>query len=288
MKLLFSKSPSLGTRLVFVLFFAVILMVSDIKCRVFQPIRYYLDTAISPLYYLSYSPLAIFNSMQEMKQTRLQLMQDNTILQERLFKKKNDLLLLSQLKHENSRLRKLLGSPVRGDEHKMVAQVLLMDTNPYSYQVVLNKGRENGVYIGQPVLDEKGVVGQIFSVADTTSRAILVCDYQHAIPVQILRNNISMVAMGNGCGNNLVLDFLPTNNIDINIGDKLVTSGLDGRFPEGYPVGVVVSVDNDPTKAAPIIEAVPTADIKQLRYLLLWSNPKMHEDTQPTMGFKHG
>ena len=150
----------------------------------------------------------------------------------------------------------------------MAAQVLLADTDPYVYQVVINKGKNDGVYVGQPVVDEKGIVGQIYQTAQATSRAILVCDYQHAIPVQVLRNDISMVAVGNGCSNDLTLDFLP-NNVDIKVGDVLVTSGLDGRFPEGYPVAVVSSVKLDISDSTPIISATPTADLKRLRYLLL-------------------
>lgn len=279
MKLLFSKSTSLGTRLVFALAVSVVLIVCDSKYRAFQKIRYYLDTAVSPLYYISDSPRAAFESMLETRKFREVLMADNAALRNELFIKKNDLLLLAQLKHENNRLRKLLGSPLRGDEHKMAAQILLANSNPYSYQVVLNKGKENGIYIGQPVIDEKGIVGQIFSVSKSTSRAILICDYQHSIPVQILRNDTSMVATGNGCSNNLILDFLP-NNIDIKVGDKLVTSGLDGRFPEGYPVATVVSVEVDPHNANPIIEATPTADLKRLRYLLLLWGASAPESSQ--------
>ena len=159
----------------------------------------------------------------------------------------------------------------------MAAQVLLTDTDPYVYQIVLNKGKNDGVYIGQPVVDEKGIVGQIYETAQTTSRAILVCDNQHAIPVQVLRNDIGMVAVGNGCSNDLTLDFLP-NNVDIKVGDVLVTSGLDGRFPEGYPVAVVSSVKLDINDSSPIISATPTANLKRLRYLLLlWGEGKGSE-----------
>lgn len=268
MKLLFSKSTSLGLRLMFALGVSVFLMFCDTRYQAFKVVRYYLDTAVSPLYFLSDSPRRSFEQLLEMKKTREALITDNSTLRTELFIKKNDLLLLGQLKHENNRLRKLLGSPLRGDEHKMAAQVILTDSNPYSYQIVLNKGSRDGVYVGQPIIDEKGIVGQIFATSEVTSRGILICDYQHAIPVQILRNDMSMVATGNGCSNNLILDFLP-NNIDIHVGDILVTSGLDGRFPEGYPVATVVSVNVDPHNANLIIEATPTADLKRLRYLLL-------------------
>ncbi|MCO6537404.1 rod shape-determining protein MreC [Gilliamella sp. ESL0232] len=272
MKLLFSKRSPLSVQLFTSLALALVLIVLDINYRPFKEIRYYLDTLISPLYYVSNAPKSSFDSLYEMSKTRETLINENANLHADLLQQKNDLLLLEHLKHENDRLRELLGSPLRHDEQKMAAQVLLIDTDPYIYQFVVNKGKQDGVYVGQPVVDEKGIVGQIYETAQSTSRAILLCDYQHAIPVQVLRNDIGMVAVGNGCSNDLTLEFMP-NNVDVKVGDVLVTSGLDGRFPEGYPVAVVSSVKLDITDSTPIISATPTADLKRLRYLLLlWGN----------------
>lgn len=272
MKLLFSKRSPLSVQLFTSLALALVLIVLNINYHPFKEIRYYLDTLISPLYYVSNAPKSSFDSLYEMSKTRETLINENANLHADLLQQKNDLLLLEHLKHENDRLRELLGSPLRHDEQKMAAQVLLIDTDPYIYQFVVNKGKQDGVYVGQPVVDEKGIVGQIYETAQSTSRAILLCDYQHAIPVQVLRNDIGMVAVGNGCSNDLTLEFMP-NNVDIKVGDILVTSGLDGRFPEGYPVAVVSSVKLDITDSTPIISATPTADLKRLRYLLLlWGN----------------
>ena len=278
MKLLFSKRSPLSVQLFIALALALTLIVLDINYRPFKEVRYYLDTIASPLYHVSSAPKSSFDSLYEMSKTQETLVKENAKLQETLMQQKSDLLLLEHLKHENDRLRELLGSPLRHDEHKMAAQVLLADTDPYVYQVVIDKGENNGVYVGQPVVDEKGIVGQIYQTAQATSRAILVCDYQHAIPVQVLRNDISMVAVGNGCNKDLTLDFLP-NNVDIKVGDVLVTSGLDGRFPEGYPVAVVSSVKLDIRDSTPIISATPTADLKRLRYLLLlWGEQGVKHD----------
>ena len=278
MKLLFSKRSPLSVQLFISLALSLTLIVLDINYRPFKEVRYYLDTIISPLYYVSNAPKSSFDSLYEMSKKQEALVKENARLQETLIQQKSNLLLLEHLKHENDRLRGLLGSPLRHDEHKMAAQVLLADTDPYVYQVVINKGKNDGVYVGQPVVDEKGIVGQIYQTAQSTSRAILICDYQHAIPVQVLRNDISMVAVGNGCSNDLTLDFLP-NNVDIKVGDVLVTSGLDGRFPEGYPVAVVSSVKLDISDSTPIISATPTADLKRLRYLLLlWGDQGVKHD----------
>ncbi|WP_392561328.1 rod shape-determining protein MreC [Orbus sturtevantii] len=273
MKRIFTKGTPLGFQLFVVLTLAIFLIVYDVKSRAFSIVRYYLDTIISPLYYISNSPRVTFDSLAEMSKTRLEISAENMDLKYELKSQQSELLQLAYLKKENNRLRDLLGSPLQHDEFKKVAQVLLADTDPYLYQIVLNKGTKDEVFVGQPVLDEKGIVGQIYKTAYSTSRAILVCDYQHAVPVQILRNDMRMVAVGNGCNNDLLLDFLP-NNVDIQVGDVLVTSGLDGRFPEGYPVATVSSVKLDIHGSTPIISATPTADLKRLRYLLLLWNDK--------------
>ncbi|MDF7671195.1 rod shape-determining protein MreC [Orbaceae bacterium ESL0721] len=280
MKLLFSKQSPLSVQLFIALLFALVLLGLDISYRPFKVVRFYLDTIISPIYYLSNSPRMTVDKLYQMSKTQNDLTVENRRLTEELLNKRSDLQLLEHLRHENNRLRELLGSPLRHDEHKMAAQVLLADTDPYSYQIVLNKGKREGVFEGQPVVDGKGIVGQIYETAQTTSRAILICDYQHAIPVQVLRNDIAMVAVGNGCSNDLTLDFLP-NNVDIKVGDVLVTSGLDGRFPEGYPVAIVSSVKLDINDSTPIISATPTADLKRLRYLLLlWAEAGVNEDEE--------
>lgn len=283
MKLIFSKSTPLGLRLFLALIFSIILMVCDVNYQPFSVIRYYLDTVISPLHFISNSPSSTFNSLIDLSKTRQELFDENTKLKKQLQIQQSDLVQLNSLKKENNELRILLGSPLRHDELKKVAQVLLADNNPYTYQVTLNKGTKEGVFVGQPVVDEKGVVGQIYKTAYDTSRAILVCDSQHAIPVEVLRNGLSAVAVGNGCNNDLLLDFLP-NNVDIKVGDELVTSGLDGHFPSGYPVATVSSVKVDIHDSTPIISATPTADLKRLRYLLLlWNETNKPIASEPNL-----
>lgn len=281
MKLIFSKSTPLGLRLFLSLILSVALIICDVNYRPFTVIRYYLDSAISPLYYVSNFPLSAFNELNDLSAKHQALLDENALLKEQLQMQQSDLVRLDSLKKENDELRTLLGSPLRNDEYKKVAQVLLVDANPYSYQITLDKGTREGVFVGQPVVDEKGVVGQIFKTAYNTSRAILICDSQHAIPVQVLRNGITMVAVGNGCNNDLLLDFLP-NNVDIQVGDVLVTSGLGGRFPKGYPVATVSSVKVDMHDSTPVISATPTADLKRLRYLLLlWNEHNKSQAVTP-------
>ncbi len=227
-----------------------------------------MDTAVSPFYFLANGPREVLDNVSASLATREQLGVENTALRQELLMKNSDLLLLGQLKQENARLRELLGSPLRQDEQKMVTQVISAGTDPYSDQVVIDKGLTNGVYEGQPVISDKGVVGQVVAVGQLTSRVLLICDVSHALPIQVLRNDIRVIAAGNSCTDDLQLEHLP-NNTDIRVGDVLVTSGLGGRFPEGYPVAVVSSVKVDTQRAYTIIQARPTAGLQRLRYLLL-------------------
>ncbi|CAI1106388.1 rod shape-determining protein MreC [Serratia ficaria] len=268
MKPIFSRGPSLQLRLFLAVIAAIGLIVADSRLGTFVKIRNYMDTAVSPFYFLANGPRKVLDSVSDTLATRQQLELENRALRQELLLKNSDVLLLGQFKQENARLRELLGSPLRQDEHKMVTQVISTGSDPYSDQVVFDKGSDNGVYEGQPVISDKGVVGQVVAVAKVTSRVLLICDASHALPIQVLRNDIRVIAAGSGCADDLQLEHLP-NNTDIRVGDVLVTSGLGGRFPEGYPVAVVSSVKVDNQRAYTVIQARPTAGLQRLRYLLL-------------------
>lgn len=268
MKPIFSRGPSLQLRLFLAVIVAIGLIVADSRLGTFVKIRNYMDTAVSPFYFLANGPRKVLDSVSETLATRQQLELENRALRQELLLKNSDILLLGQFTQENARLRELLGSPLRQDEHKMVTQVISTGSDPYSDQVVIDKGSDNGVYEGQPVISDKGVVGQVVAVAKVTSRVLLICDASHALPIQVLRNDIRVIAAGSGCADDLQLEHLP-NNTDIRVGDVLVTSGLGGRFPEGYPVAVVSSVKVDNQRAYTVIQARPTAGLQRLRYLLL-------------------
>ncbi len=268
MKPIFSRKSSLQLRLFLALLVAIGVIIADSRMGAFTKVRTYMDTAVSPFYFLANGPRQILDSISQTLASRQQLELENKTLHRELMLKNSELLLLGQFKQENARLRELLGSPLRQDEQKMVTQVISTATDPYTDQLVIDKGSVNGVYEGQPVISDKGVVGQVIGVGKITSRILLICDAAHALPIQVLRNDIRVIAAGNGCSEDLQLEHLPANT-DIRVGDVLVTSGLGGRFPEGYPVGVVSSVKLDTQRAYTVIKARPTAGLQRLRYLLL-------------------
>ena len=211
---------------------------------------------------------------------RQQLMEENQNFRENELFFHEQVMQLNIVRQENERLRSLLSSPVRGEIKKMFAEILSVDSDPYSHQVVINRGATDGVYEGQPVLDEKGIVGQILHVGVSSSRVILISDISHAIPVRIQRNGLRLIASGSGQIDRLIHNFVP-HSADVKEGDLLVTSGLGGKYPEGYPVSRVVLVRADESREFATIYSEPVAQIDRLRYMLLLSKDETAKTVSP-------
>ncbi|ASC58158.1 rod shape-determining protein MreC [Vibrio vulnificus] len=272
MKPIFGRGPSLQLRLFFAVITSASLMLADGRLDAFSGVRYFLNSLVAPIQYTANLPRSMFDGVYERFSTRQSLLEGNQNLKREVLRLRSDLLLLEQYKEENQRLRKLLGSSFVRDEKKMVAEVMAVDTSPYRHQVVIDKGGIDGVYIGQPVINEKGIVGQITFVAAHNSRVLLLSDAKNAIPVQVVRNDIRVIASGNGSIDEIQLEHIPTST-DVQVDDLLVTSGLGGVYPEGYPVAYVTSVEHDTRREFAAIKAKPVVEFDRLRYLLLvWPN----------------
>ena len=237
----------------------------------FESFRGYLQSLVSPLQYLANTPKQAMTWASTNIATRQQLMTENQQFRLNELKFHEQTMQLNIVKQENVRLRSLLASPLRSELKKMVAEILAVDSDPYSHQVVINRGAGDGVYEGQPVLDASGIVGQILHVGQTTSRVILITDISHAVPVRVQRNGLRLLASGSGQIERLNHNFVPQ-SADIKIGDLLVTSGLGGKYPEGYPVATVSFVSSDESKEFVRVYSTPIAKIDRLRYLLLLSD----------------
>ncbi|MGP1939413.1 MAG: rod shape-determining protein MreC [Arsenophonus sp. ET-DL9-MAG3] len=272
MKLIFSRDQSLRLRIIIIFIITIVLVTLDRQFDTFNKIRSYLDTVVSPFYFILNSSQKLLDNISNILSGREQLLFENKALKKELLLKKANSLLVEQLKQENNKLRKLLNLPLRQNEQMMVVQALSSTKTPYKDQIIIDKGLNDGVYEGQPVISDKGIIGQVITVSQFNSRVLLICDIMHALPIQILRNDIRVIATGTGCNHDLQLEPLP-NNINIRIGDIIVTSGLGGRFPEGYPVAIISSIKHDVQRAYIIVRARPIADLQRLRYLLLlWRN----------------
>ncbi|CAE6916650.1 Involved in formation and maintenance of cell shape [Vibrio sp. B1FLJ16] len=269
---IFGRGPSLQLRLFLAVLVSASLMLADSRLDTFSNVRYLLNSAVSPIQYAANLPRSLFDGAFERFNTHQTLVEGNRKLKRELLRLKSELILLDQYKEENQRLRKLLDSSFVRDEKKVVTEVMAVDTSPYRHQVVIDKGHVDGVYVGQPVINEKGIVGQVTFVAAHNARVLLLTDAKNAIPVQVIRNDIRVIASGNGEMDEIQLEHIPTST-DIQVGDLLVTSGLGGIYPEGYPVANVTKVDLDTHQEFASIKADPVVEFDRLRYLLLiWPN----------------
>lgn len=270
---IFGRGLSLQLRLFLAVLLSVAGIVADARFHLFNGVRIYMDSVVSPLIYLADTPRQLADGVNEQLQSRSQLQESNQKLEEQLFLLRSDLLRLNQLTQENERLRGLLGSPIQADSRKMVAEILAVDSDPFVHKVIIDRGERNGVFEGQPVVNDQGVVGQVISVAKTTSRVLLITDLSHALPVRVMRNDIRAIASGSGSLDELNLKNIPR-SADLQQGDLLVTSGLGGRFPMGYPVAKITRFSYEEGKPFAEVKAEPLAALDRLRYLLLlWPAP---------------
>jgi rod shape-determining protein MreC len=230
-----------------------------------------LSVATYPLLVLADLPMTTSRWFTAVFATRSRLSQENAQL-----RKENLKLLAKQQKFEaiqaeNARLRDLLNSSFKVSDRVLIAELYSVDLDPYTQQVVIDKGSLSGVFEGQPALDAEAVMGQVVHVTPYTATVLLVTDASHAVPVQVLRNGLRTIAVGTGQINQLDLPYLP-NDSDIQEGDLLVTSGLGGKFPPGYPVARVAEVLRAPDLPFAEVIAEPLAHLDRTReVLLVWT-----------------
>ncbi len=233
-----------------------------------ESIRGGISLVLSPLNYLVNLPVRIGNWASETLATREQLQEENTRLRSERLTLNARLQRMASLEEENARLRALLKSAPKVAERLLIAELLSVDFDPFTRQVMLNKGSVAGLYEGQPLLDAHGIMGQLVHLAPFTATAMLITDPSHAIPVQFNRTGLRAVALGTGSAEFMEIPHIP-NNANIQVGDLLVTSGLGGRFPAGYPVAEVVRFEPDPTQPYAEVLAAPSAHLERSREVLL-------------------
>ena len=203
-----------------------------------------------------------------MLESRLDLLAENERLRAEALLTKRKLQKLAALTEQNVRLRELLNSSSLVDERVLVSELVGVDPNPFTQRILINKGAQDGVFLGQPVLDATGLMGQVVEVMPYTARVLLITDATHSLPVQVNRNGLRAIASGTGNNEWLELRFIG-DTADIREGDILVSSGLGQRFPAGYPVGRVISVSQDPAQPFADVRVAPTAQLNRSRYMLL-------------------
>ncbi len=234
------------------------LILADLRYSNLDNARAMLDTVATPIYWVADLPSRFGDWTETQFQSRASLLEEN----ERL--RRENLILqgrshqMASLQAENVRLRGLLNSTEVLRDDGVVAELIGVSPDPVRHQLVLNKGAEDGVFVGQPLIDADGLMGQIVEVSGGSSRALLITDATHSVPVQVNRNGVRAIAEGVGTLGALEIYHVSATT-DIRQGDLLVTSGLGERFPVGYPVAVVSEVVRDPGEPFARIKAVPSA-----------------------------
>lgn len=236
-------------------------------------IRRLLSIAAYPVQVAVESPFEGWNWFRQSVSSRESLRADNARLKAELRLAQFRLQRYEALEAETQRLRGLRDNAAGVSSRFIVGDIMDVDLDAFRARVLVDKGAADGVLVGQAVLDAGGVFGQVARVEQLTSEVILISDPTHAIPVQINRNGLRTIAVGTGDSNRLKLPYLPT-SADVVAGDLLVTSGLGGVFPEGYPVGTVAEVKRDPAQSLADVDVRPAASLDRSRELMfVWLKP---------------
>jgi rod shape-determining protein MreC len=253
------------------------LIVADLHYNKLQTARAMLDTLASPIFWIANLPTRLGEWSTTHIQSRSQLLEDNERLRRENLVLQGRSQQMASLQGENVRLRKLLNSSALLRDDVLVAELIGVSPDPERLQLVLNKGERDGVFVGQPLIDADGLMGQIVEVSSGTSRALLITDVTHSVPVQVNRNGVRAIAEGTGELGSLEVRHV-SSTTDIQEGDLLVTSGLGGRFPEGYPVAVVTEVERDLGEPFARVLAVPSAALDRTRHVLLVFTAPLSEE----------
>lgn len=262
------QAPSVAAKAVFFVALSIATMMLDHERRHLDAVRAALAVAVYPLRAAVDAPFAVAHWLGTTLASREALIEENQALLAERMHLRVRLQRMAALEAENVRLRALMQSARMLEHRVLVAEILQVDLDPFRHRVVIDKGARDGVHLGQPVLDAGGIMGQVTAVDSLGAEVILITDPSHAIPVEVVRNSVRTIAIGTGELDRLELPYLP-NSADIEPGDMLVSSGLGGRFPRGYPVGTVVTVAREPTRAFAHITARPAAALDRSREVLL-------------------
>lgn len=268
MKALFVRKSGAGYLLIGLAVGSYALMYTDSTTRMLEPVREVLSTGVSPGYFVVESPYRLAGTVATAFSARAALMDRLEALERRNLELVRVAQQFQALKTENDRMRELLGSRARLPAEVVIAELVGVIPAPDTHQVVIDKGTAEGVGIGQAVIDAEGLFGQVVEAGRHSSRVLLITDVSHAVPVEVTRNGVRSIAAGTGQLDRLLLENVPV-TADVRQGDLLVSSGLGGRFPRGYPVGRIQGVLTERTREFAQVAVKPSAQFDRSRHLLV-------------------
>lgn len=267
------NTPALGLRFLLLAGLSIVLLVIDHRNNHLDTVRKAIGATVYPLRVIVDAPVSAWQWLSDTTASRNELQLENSRLKAERLLTQARLQRFSSLEAENARLREMLEARERVRDRVRVAEIMSVSANPFRHVLVIDKGTNAGVFDGQAIVDANGVVGQVVEAGVLSSQCLLISDPGHDLPVEVNRNGLRTIARGTGEFNRLDLPFLP-NNADIEPGDLLVTSGLGGTFPAGYPVAVVESVTRVPEQPFASVTAMPAAALNQVReIMLIWTLP---------------
>lgn len=262
----FKQGPSPLARFIFFALLSVVLMGLDARLNALQTLRQTLAVVVSPLQRLASTPAELLERISDFFVTQARLQNDNALLQQKQLVQSAQLQRLQALQAENGQLRKILRTQQQRGETVVAAEIMYAGRDPFSQKIIIDKGSNHQIQAGQPAIDDVGVIGQVTRVYPLSSEITLLTDKDQAIPVQIMRNGARAIAFGHGQDGTLELPFMAA-NADIQNGDVLVTSGIDGVYPAGLPVAVVSKIERNAAFAK--ITCTPSAGVNRHRQLLV-------------------
>jgi rod shape-determining protein MreC len=273
-----ARIPALGVRVLLLMAASILLMVLDHRQNHLDTVRKTIGAAVYPIQIVVDAPFRLWEWVRDNTSGRNNLQLQLSRLQAERLLTNARLQRLTALEAENARLRDLLEARAQVRDEIRVAQIMAVDANPYRHNIVIDVGERDGAFDGQAIVDAAGVIGQIIETGLATSQAMLISDPSHSLPVEVNRNGLRTIANGTGEFGRLDLPFI-TNNADIRPGDLLVTSGLGGAFPAGYPVAVIATVNRIPQEPFADVTATPSAALDQAReVMLIWSTTETSAD----------
>jgi rod shape-determining protein MreC len=267
------RGPPLGATFLALAVAAIALMVADKRYNQLEQVREWLSAAAYPVQVAVDLPFRAWDWVTGSFADRNRLRQENLELTARLRLANLQLQRFAALEDENRRLRDMRENSAGVADRVLVASIMNVDLDPFRHRVLVDKGARDGVFKGQAVLDAEGIFGQVAQVHVETAEVILITDAEHAIPVQSNRSGLRTIAVGTGDSARLSLPFV-TGESDLKAGDLLISTGIGGVFPRGYPVAEVTRVDRNPAATFALVDARPTARLDRNReVLLVWFTP---------------
>ena len=276
----FVRGPSAFSRMVFFCALSVSIMAVDARLNYLSQVRQAFIAALHPLEVVANAPSEWARDLQKYFSAHNALVQENYALKEQAFEQKVLLQRLNTIETENSHLRSMLNGNIPIQPKAILGEISHMGRDPFTHTVVVNRGSQHNIKAGQAVVDSKGVIGQVTRVYPFTSEVTLITDKELSIPIQIERNQLRAIAFGEG-NNTLDIPYLPT-NVDIKVGDKLVTSGMDGVYPAGLAVAIVTKIQQNPESPFAKIVSTPVAEVNNHLQLLLLALPEPQDSKPPT------